>query len=215
MKTQKTKKRRIKFILFFALIDFALGYLYFSASNLILEAGGQIFQTSVSNCSYYAIEQCIDEKFAFDSVCKIQTDTNGNITLITTDTLLLNYLVKELSLDCYNYMNEVMQSGFSLPAGVFTGIKPLSGLGPKVNLKLATALSVECRILRTFEQAGINQTRQVLSALIYTEIYVFAPFNKQKFDGTIEIVVYDNFIVGKVPECYLDTSVLASGTTKK
>ena len=207
----KKRKNKLKFFIIFIIADLVLGYLYFSATKLVLEAGGQSFQTNISNCSYYAIEKCIQEDFAFSKVCDVQKDVNGNIVFIGTDTLLLNHIVKQLSLDCYEYLDKVIKNGVDLPLGTFSGIRLLSGVGPTVNTKLNTALSVECRILRTFSSAGINQTRQTLSANIYAEIYIFAPFYKQKYEGAIEIVLFDNLIVGKVPNTYFDATVLASG----
>ena len=206
----KKKKNKLKILLVFILIDLIVAYLYTSSTSLVLDAGGKSFESNISNCSYYAIEECIKNNFQFNNICKIEKDSSGNIVFINTDTLLVNYIVKELALDCYDYMNSVVQNGVDVPVGVFTGIRLLSGTGPKINVKLTTTLSVECKLVRTFTSAGINQTRQTLSALIYTEIYLFAPFYKEHYLGNIEIPLFDNFIIGKVPNTYLDTSVLAS-----
>ncbi len=210
---KKIRKRKCKIIFIAILIELILNYVYFASTKLILDAGGEIFKANISNCSYYAIEKCIEEDFDFDKICQIEKDADGNVTFIKSDTLLLNYVVKKLSLDCYDFMDEYVQKGFDIPLGAFSGIKLLAGFGPLINVKLATALSVECKIVRNFTSAGINQTRQTFSAIIYTEITVFAPFYKEHYDGNIEIVLFDNLIVDKVPETYLNASVIASGST--
>ena len=209
MKKCKKSKRKAVFIAIILVV--MLSFIYFSSTKLVLKAGGEIFKSNISNCSYYAIEKCIEDKVQINDVYKIQKDNNGKIVFIETDALLLNYIVKNLALDCYDYMNEYVEGGFDIPLGAFSGIKLLAGYGPKVNVKLTTALSVECKIVRTFSSAGINQTRQTLSVIIFTEITVFAPFYREYYDGNIEIVLFDNLIVGEVPSTYLDAQVLASG----
>jgi len=208
---KKCSKFKRKLLLIAICFDVVLSLIYFSTVKLVLKAGGEIFKSNISNCSYYAIEKCISDKVQINDLYKIQKDNNGKIVFIETDALLLNYIVKNLALDCYDYMNEYVSGGFEIPLGAFSGVKLLAGYGPKVNVKLTTALSVECKIVRTFTSAGINQTRQTLSAVIFTEITVFAPFYREYYDGNIEIVLFDNLIVGEVPSTYLDVQVLASG----
>ena len=207
----KCKKIKRKVLLMLIVIDIVFSYLYLSATKLVLKAGGEIFKSNISNCSYYAIERCIDDKTKIAEVYNLQKDINGKIVFVETNALLLNYIVKNLALDCYEYMQEYINGGFNIPLGAFTGVKLLAGYGPLVNISLATALSVECKIVRTFSSAGINQTRQTLSAIIFTEITVFAPFYKECYDGSIEIVLFDNLIVGEVPNSYMDIQVVASG----
>ena len=208
----KVKKFKRKVILIFVIFDLTLAYLYFTATPLILSAGGEIFKSNISNCSYYAIEKCINEDFEFDKICTIERDSNGKVVFIKSDTLLVNYLVKKLSLECYDYMNEYISNGFEIPIGAFSGVSLLAGYGKKVNVKLTTALSVECKLVRTFNSAGINQTRQTFSAIILTEITVFAPFYRKYYDGKIEVILFDNLIVGTVPETYLNADVIAVGS---
>lgn len=192
------------------ILDVVLGYLYFSATKLILTAGGEIFQSQISNCSYYAIEDCLNENIDFASICKIEKTNDGSISFIQTNTQIANYIVKKISLDCFDYMDAEIKKGFKIPFGVFTGVKILAGFGPEVNIKLATALSVECKIERTFASVGINQTRQTLSAIIVTDITVFAPLYNKKYNGKIEMILFDNVIVGKVPSVFLNTKTLTS-----
>ena len=137
---------KLKVVAIALILDLFLGYLYFSATRLILTAGGEIFQSQISNCTYYAIEDCLNENIDFANICKIEKNDDGKVSFVQTNTQLANYIVKKISLDCYEYMDAEIKKGFKLPFGVFTGVKMLAGFGPDVNLKLATALSVECKI---------------------------------------------------------------------
>ena len=62
--------------------------------------------------------------------------------------------------------------------------------------------------------AGINQTRMTLSLVINCDITIYSIFEKKNYNGLIEALVYDNVIVGKVPEVYLSREVVTAKTTK-
>lgn len=213
MKVVKKKRFKQKLALFLIVFDIIITYLYFSATKLILYFGGETFKSEVSNCSYYAVEKCLEMNFDFNEITNLSTNENGDIILLSTDTLLVNFVAKKLSLDCYDFMNATVSDGFEVPIGAFTGIKFLSGFGKKVTIKLSTTLSVSCKIIRKFEQAGINQTRQILSSVICTEIIMFAPFFKEKYYDEIEVVLCDNIIVGKIPNTYLDATIVGQGSS--
>lgn len=208
MKKNSLKSLKNKLIAIFLLCVIVFLRLYFSSTKIILQMGGEAFKSQISNCSYNAVEKCIENKDLFNSLSTVKVNQSGDIVMVESNSLLVNLLAKNLALYCYDFITQSVSEGVLIPRGAFTGIKFLAGFGKKVRVKLASTLSVECKILREFSTAGINQTRQVLSAVIYTEITVFAPFFKEKYDGEIEVVLLDNLIVGKVPSTYLDLSVI-------
>ena len=212
MKVIKKNFFKLKIGLILVVFDLIISYLYFSSTKLILKYGGETFKSEVSNCSYYAVEKCLEMKIDFTDITKFSINDSGDIVLVSTDTLLVNLIAKKLALDCYDFMNETIEDGFLVPIGSFTGIKFLSGFGQKIPINLSTTLSVGCKILREFEQAGINQTRQVISSIISTEIIVFAPFVKDRYYDEIEVVLSDNVIVGKIPDTYLNSSLLGKSS---
>lgn len=208
----KIKKRKLKrrFLRLIALL-FAFGvYVYFCAVNLIFDYAGKDFQYYVSNCSYYAIKKCLEGGVDFSSLYSIRKNDAGEIVSIETDAFLINYISQKLALDCYDYLSEYAAKGADVPLGSFTGIRLIAGYGKKVNIKLTHTLSVECKILRKFTTAGINQARQILSAIIHSDITVYSLFKNKYYDGDIEVVLCDNIIIGKVPELYLAGGVLSN-----
>ncbi len=215
MKKIKKVYLKRKIALFLIIFDLIVVYLYFSSSKLILAFGGETFKSEVSNCSYYAVEKCLAMNFDFNEITNLKTNESGDIILVSTDTLLVNFIAKKLALDCYDFMNDTISDGFKIPIGAFSGLKFLAGFGKKVDVKLATTLSVGCKIIRNFEDAGINQTRQILSSVICTEIIVIAPLVKERYYDEIEVVLCDNIIVGKIPDTYLSASLLGQGSATK
>lgn len=206
------RKQKIKRRLIAALIalNVFFVYVYFSAVNLIFYYGGKDYQYYISNCSYYAVRDCIKQNFDFSRVCEVDKNSAGDVVFIKTDALYVNYISQKLALDCYGYLSDYIKNGVNVPLGTFSGIRLIAGFGKPVNIKLTATLSVECRIYRKFEAAGINQTRQVLSAIIHSDITAFALFKSEYYGGDIEVTLYDNLIVGKVPEVYLGGGLLSS-----
>lgn len=211
IKKLRRKRFKRKLVAFFIALDVFLGYVYCCATNLILDYASTDFQYYISNCSYYALNDCLNENFDFSSVCEVEKNSAGEIIIIKTNAFLLNYISQKLALSCYDYLSEYTQKGVFVPLGTFSGIRLISGFGKKVNVKITNTLSVECRISRSFTQAGINQTRQTLSATIHADITAYTLFKSKYYIGDIEIPLYDNVIVGKVPEVYLGEGLIASG----
>lgn len=207
----KMKKRKLKrrFIRLIALLFSFVVYAYICAVNMIFDYAGKNFQYYVSNCSYYAIKKYLEGDVDFSGLYCIQKNGAGEIVSIETDAFLINYISQKLALDCYDYLNEYTEKGVDVPLGTFSGIRLIAGYGKKVNVKLTHTLSVECKILRKFTTAGINQTRQILSAVIHSNITVYSLFKSKYYVGDIEVVLCDNIIIGKVPELYLAGGVLS------
>lgn len=138
---------------------------------------------------------------------KVEKDESGNVSFVSTDALKLNALVKRLAektLENYS----VLASGVTeVPIGAFTGLKLFSGLGAKVKLKLITVTSVRCNFVNEFTSAGINQTSHRLYVTTTPDVYVIAAGRKKYYKTEIRLLVYDNLIVGKVPNVYLNGSL--------
>lgn len=212
MLCKKRKNKKLKRVAALIAIASVLCYLYLSAVNLIFEYGGKDFQYYVSNCSYYAVKKCIDGDFDFSTVCEIQKNSSGEVAFIKTNSLMVNYAAQKLSLDCYEYLSEYTKKGASVPLGAFSGIRIFSGTGKKINVKLNVTVSVECKIYASFTSVGINQTRQVLYAVIHSDITVFSLFKSKYYEGNIQVALFDNLIVGKVPEVYLQSGFISGGS---
>jgi len=204
VKKRTAKKVRLAL---FLILTFVV-YVWISSSRLIVDAGGEYFAFSVSNCSYAAIDAGINQGF-FKDVCKIEKDERGKVSCVKTDTFALNALSAKLASDCYDRLDGLVADGFLVPAGVFTGIRVFAGAGKKVRVKYVCVLSVQCDMVRTFASSGINQTRLTLSAVIHANISLYTPIGKKCYDEKIDVPVFDNFIIGEVPGVYLGTEVFS------
>lgn len=208
-KKQKRKIKRRLLIITFVIFIFLI-YIYFSSTSLVINAAGSRFNSVMSNCSYYAVAKCIDENIDISDVCEISKDKDGNVVFIGTNVMLADFLCYKMSLNGYDFIKKEVAKGFDVPIGAWSGVRLFSGLGRTVNVKFVTVVSVQCDLKRTFTSAGINQTRQVLSAVMHTDVDFFLFSRSRRYSGDVEVVLYDNLIVGKVPEVYLNTETIVN-----
>ena len=74
--------RKIK--LSIAMLAVFVVYIWLSSSRLIIDAGGEYFAFSVSNCSYYAIEEFVKSQYIKD-LCTIEKTSDGKVSCVKTD----------------------------------------------------------------------------------------------------------------------------------
>ncbi len=211
MKKCKNRKKRgfaIFLILFFVLVI----ALYSSSNRILIKIGESSFQGVLSTASYYAIEESLSIDFSYDNLYKIHKDTEGNIAMITADAYKFNTLTTLLASSVGEYLTNYINQGVDVPIGVFTGISMVQGFGKKIKMKLIAINSVKCDVVSRFETAGINQTRHTLYLDVTPDIAVITRFSTKKLIDKITIMLYDNVIIGKVPEIYLSGTVF---TTQK
>ena len=130
--------------------------------------------------------------------------------MITSDAYKFNSLTTSLADNVSEYMLDYINDGIDVPIGVFTGIGILQGYGKNVKMPLIAINSVKCEVVSTFESAGINQTRHTLYVDVTPDVSVITTISTKKFVDNIRVMIYDNFIMGKVPDVYLTGTVFSA-----
>ena len=85
------------------------------------------------------------EKFKYNDVIIIEKDEQNNITMIKTNTLLLNNFTTEFVEICNEKLYDMGNIGINVPLGWASENSVLYELGPEINIKLEPVgnLSVE------------------------------------------------------------------------
>ncbi len=202
------KRKKFKFFVITIILIAILIKSYISASNILFEKGESQFEAAMSTAVYEALSLEIVDSVKFSDVFTIYYNNNKEITFISTDSYKINYLAQSLAQNTCAYFEDYCAKGVDIPLGAFTGIKMLSGVGKTVNVKLINVVSVKCEFISSFESAGINQTRQTLYLQVTPDLTVISLGRKRYFTQSISVLVYDNLIVGKVPNTYLNAQVI-------
>lgn len=145
----------------------------------------------------------LSDEFKYDEMIKIQKDKDGNIILIQSDTVKLNYIAAKLATECNKKLGDMNNSKIKVPLGWMTNKSAFYSLGPKINMEIEPIGNITTSYESKFESAGINQTRHKIYLNVAAKIRMKLPLESQDVDVTTQIPVSDTIIVGKIPNTTL------------
>lgn len=211
---KRKKKRVIKFLCFFTAFIVLVISIYFSSDRIVTEYAAKSFDSMISSASYYTVDILVDEKYRYADLVDVKTDKDGNICMVVTDSYEVNRMATTAATNAYNYLSEEIKKGVDVPVGAFTGIRLIGGFGKKVKMKVISVSSVKCEFISDFSQAGINQTRHSLYLNIRCDVSVVTKTITRDINDVISILVFDNLIVGKVPQVVVNPVTIGKGSAK-
>lgn len=135
---------------------------------------------------------------------EIRYDNDGNVSLISGDMVVINALMRDVAAISQREVNILCQSeDVQVPYSSILGSVLIANYGGKYTLKLENIGNVQCNYRTTFESLGINQTLLCMYIDLFADISVMLPLCVKNVKVQNSMVVYQNLIVGKVPEFYL------------
>lgn len=208
------KKKKFKFKLFCFILAVLITAicLYFSSNKILEEIALNSYSSLISSASYNAIDKMLEPKYDYKSLVSISTDKDGQINMLMTDSYKVNLMASSVATNAYRYLDEYTKSGVDVPICAFTGIRLISGFGNKIKMQLITVSSVKCEIISDFKQAGINQTRHSLYANVICTVTLITKTSSKNVSDKISILIYDNLIIGKVPEVFVNSQVIGTAS---
>lgn len=208
----KRKKRKVfKFLVFLMIFIVIFLSVYFSSDKIVVGYAEKKFNSLISSASYHAIDFLVSEKYKYGDLVEVKTDNSGNVSMVITDSLEVNRLATTAANNAYDFLSEEIKSGVEVPVGAFTGIRLLSGFGKKVRMKIISVASVKCEFVSDFSEAGINQTRHSLYINIHCIVNIVTKTKKVTAQDKITVLIFDNLIVGKVPQVMITPMTIGKG----
>lgn len=211
---KKKKKFKFKLFCFICAVLITAGCLYVSSNKILEQLALNSFSSLISSASYHAIDETLEPKYDYKSLVSVSTDNDGQINMVMTDSYKVNLMASSVATSAYKYLDENTKKGVDVPVCAFTGIKLISGFGVPIKMKLISVSSVKCEIISDFKQAGINQTRHSLYLNVLCTVNLITKTSSKVVSDKITVLIYDNLIVGKVPEVFVDTQVIGKATEK-
>lgn len=140
------------------------------------------------------------DNFQYDDIIKIEKDSDGNITMIRSDTVKQNYLASQVVLNCDDRLTEFGELGTKVPLGYITNNLFFYNMGPKITVKMKQVGNINTSYESIFESAGINQTRHKIYLNVSAKLRVIVPLSSKDVDIICQIPISETIIVGKIPE---------------
>ncbi len=202
-KKRKRRKAIILLSLFLTFVVLCFVYLYCVVNPVVVEATRHtILSLSTSAVSDAVYDVLMEDGIDYDDLVNVEYDNDGNVTLISLQTVTLNLIARKFYQLAQQYLDEMGQTGVDVALGTFTGIPFLAGLGPKINLKLTPIGAMTATFESSFSSAGINQTTHSLYIRLYASVSLILPAYTTTIDSVTEVLVAESVIVGEVPEVY-------------
>ncbi|HWR62076.1 MAG TPA: sporulation protein YunB, partial [Clostridia bacterium] len=150
-----------------------------------------------------AINEAVSNKIGnntFDHLVDYKTDNNGRISLIQANTVLMNKLAAETSMDIQKEIKEIGITYLKIPISSIFGSQIFANTGPRINVDIQPAGTVHVDFYTDFEEAGINQTRLKIYLIVKTDVQIIIPLASNTVDVTTHIPVSETIIVSGVPD---------------
>ncbi len=141
----------------------------------------------------------LSQEFKYDEMVKIEKDNDGNIILVQSDTIKLNYIAAKLATECNKELNDMNNATIKVPLGWLSDKSAFYNLGPKITTKIEPIGNISTNYESNFESAGINQTRHKIYLNVIAKIRLKLPLKNQDIEVNAQIPVSDTIIVGKTP----------------
>ncbi len=211
-KNRKFKRFKIIFVLICFLIIATLIYFQRNVTRVLISISEATIRSITTVAVNDAIYYTLNDAMRYDDLITIERDEAGNVTSITTDSLKINRIARDTAYLSQENLTKMSDEGIMVPLGALTGIEALAGFGQKINIKIIPISNVECRFVSKFKQAGINQTLHSLYLEIVSDISIILPSKSTNLASTIEVLICESVITGKIPDTYLQASLAGSDT---
>ena len=208
-KSKNKKFKRFKVLVVIICLIFIGVLIYFqrNVTKVLISISEATIRSITTVAVNDAIYYTLNDTMRYEDLITIYRDEGGNVTSITTDSLKINRIARDTAYLSQENLNKMSAEGILVPIGALTGIEALAGFGQKINIKIIPISNVECRFVSKFTDAGINQTKHSLYLEIVSDISIIMPSKSTNLASTIEVLICESVITGKIPEVYLQASL--------
>lgn len=207
-------RRRTKFKVVFTLIVlatvFVAGFVY--VRNNLIEYTDKyakgLITTRVVDVLNNSTTQALEGEWFQDksNFYEIRYDSEGNVTLISADMVVINALMRDVAAASQVNVNQMCKKeDVQVPYSSIFGSSLLANYGGKYTFNLELLGNIQCNYRTTFQSAGVNQTLMCMYIDLYVDINVMLPLHVENVRVENSMVVYQNLIVGKVPDFYFQS----------
>ena len=152
-----------------------------------------------------AVDNCLQENdMNYRDFVTLETDTAGKVSSITTNTAANSRFKRQVVEAVIRQLGAMDSEALKIPLGTLIGQPLLSGVGPRVRVKVDSVGEVTADYSNTFTSAGVNQTMHRVCLDITATVYLFLPGEILPVSVSSSVCVAETVIVGEPPDTYLN-----------
>lgn len=164
-----------------------------------------------TNSVNLAVTTVVGGGLKYDDLFTVVKDSDGDVSMVQANSPEINLISREIANLAQANLDALGSQEISVPAGTFTGLALLMGMGPEVTISVIPIGSALCDFVSYFTSAGINQTLHKIYINVHAVISIVTPIDEPTITVTAEVLVAENLIVGDVPLFYFGNSVQNGG----
>ncbi len=142
------------------------------------------------------------ENIKYNDLVSFQKNGEQNITAVTSNVVAINKLKATLTMEIEKKISNIDTMSTKIPLGNLLNQSFLSGLGPKIKIKMVPIGYATIDVKNEFTSAGINQTKHEIYLEISCALSVLLPVSSEGTLVKTQIPVAETIIVGNVPGTY-------------
>ncbi len=142
-------------------------------------------------------------KIKYEDLFVIKTDDDNRITMLQANTMYMNRIASETTLNIQEKLREMGTKRVGIPLGSILGSEIFANYGPRFNIDILPMGTVVVDFNTDFEQAGINQTRHRIYLVVKTQVRIVLPLASDVVDVVTQIPIAETIIVGDIPQSYI------------
>lgn len=141
-------------------------------------------------------------EYSYNSLIRIEKDTNGKITFIEADSVKMNEVVSKIVSNIQNEFDKIPRINVFINMGSVSGISILKKFEPQFEFELESAGSIGATVRTEFNSVGINQTHHKIYLDIDSKVGILTPFATFSKEVDSDVLLTEAVIVGEVPDTY-------------
>ncbi|MEQ8173423.1 MAG: sporulation protein YunB [Syntrophomonadaceae bacterium] len=204
MRFGRRKPKKLIWVGAFLIVLFFFLYIDFRLKASILQLSKSSVQLQGTEILNRIVNEEVVAQVKYDDMVVIHKDNDGKIVLIQPNTVVLNRLIASTVQVLSHSMGEMKEDSVDIPIGQLSGLKILAAWGPTMSVKIIPSSEVHVNLEDRFEQAGINQTRHLISMNIATKMKVAVPYLSDEVEVGSTVPLAETIIVGDVPSNYVN-----------
>lgn len=197
--------KSFQIILLIMFMSIVLGFVLFLKSAYpVFKASCETVAGSKGNKIINDEVNKVMKNYTYDSLIKIEKDTDGKISYIETNSAQINDIVSRIVSNIQEQFDKIPRINVFINMGTVSGISILKNWDPKFEIELESAGNLTANIGTEFKSVSINQTHHKVFLKIDAKIGVLTPFGTFGKEIQSDVILTEAIIVGDVPEAYYD-----------
>ncbi len=170
----------------------------------------QVLVTQIANGE----TEKIMKNYTYKDLIHIEEDTEGNVTFLGSNVVLINQIKSEIMTKIQNRFLEIKDTNIEIKVGAFTGSRLFSNVGPKIKIKVIPSGTINSSLETEFYSVGVNQSIHRIYLDINCSINILSPFESVSQTISNKVLLSESIIVGTTPENYYNIDGIDSMTSQ-